>query len=259
MNLKINSLYNKASLYDLVMGKYATGVQLDFYEQEIIRLGQPILELACGTGRLTLPLAKKGFAISGLDLSPTMLDLARTKALEGNLNVRIIEGDMCNFNLGETFSLILLAAQSLSHLHTLEEIEACFSAVHKHLKPGGHFIIELFNPSMEILNRDSTKRYALRNDPFETPDGISYFVTEQSHYDSATQVNHITWFFQREEREETQLSLNLRQFFPQEIDALLHYNGFKIEAKYGDFQKNAFTTQSHKQVIVSRTLRVPVV
>jgi ubiquinone/menaquinone biosynthesis C-methylase UbiE len=70
------SLYSDAQRYDLVEGAYATGDFLDFYRRQIARYGEPILELACGSGRLTIPLIESGIQITGLDISEEMLNLA---------------------------------------------------------------------------------------------------------------------------------------------------------------------------------------
>jgi hypothetical protein len=78
-------------------------------------------------------------------------------------------------------------------------------------------------------------------------------VTEEVRYDAASQVNHIRWFFREEgSKEETVLSFEMRQFFPQEIDALLWYNGFLIEHKYGSFDEGEFSSESPKQLILCR-------
>jgi hypothetical protein len=79
------------------------------------------------------------------------------------------------------------------------------------------------------------------------------FLSEEVRYDAATQVNHLHWFFQEENTpQETMLSFEMRQFFPQEIDALLWYNGFVIEYKYGSYDESEFSSASPKQLIVCR-------
>src|SRR5215207_9884863 len=145
------SLYSDGRLYDLVMGGYAAGDMLDFYRRQISRYGQPVLELACGTGRLTIPLAEGGVEIVGLDISPQMLELAERKALECGAHLTLVRGDARTFNLGRSFRLIFIPAQSLSHLHKRGEIEACFTRVRQHLAEGGRFLIEVFNPSLKLL------------------------------------------------------------------------------------------------------------
>jgi len=252
MNDDFVSFYSDAQHYDLVMGAYASGDQLNFYRHQVARYGEPVLELACGSGRFTIPLANEGVNITGVDISKDMLDLAKLKASKAELNIRFVQGDMRSFDLGEMFKFIFIPAQSLSHLHTREEIENCFACVRRHLASEGRFLIELFNSSVRMLARESGHRYTVGqyNDPKEDS---QVSVTEEIRYDAASQVNHIQWFFRDEgTNKEMALSFEMRQFFPQEIDALLWYNGFLIEHKYGNYNEEEFSSDAWKQLIICR-------
>jgi ubiquinone/menaquinone biosynthesis C-methylase UbiE len=251
MNDSVN-LYSDAQRYDLVMGAYASGDSLNFYRKQIGSYGEPVLELACGSGRLTIPLAREGIKITGMDISEDMLDLAKWKASSSGVNLRFLQGDMRSFDLGEKFKLIFIPAQSLSHLHRLEDVENCFSCVRRHLAEEGRFLVELFNSSVKMLARESGRRYAVGQ--YEDPKAGSHVsVTEEVRYDSASQVNHIQRFFRNEgSDDERMLSFTMRQFFPQEIDALLRYNGFGIEHKYGGYNEEEFSSDAWKQLIVCR-------
>jgi len=252
MNDDYVSFYSDAQRYDLVMGAYASGDVLNFYRQQVARYGEPVLELACGSGRLTIPLANEGVNITGIDISEQMLNLAKLKASKSGVSIRFIQGDIRSFDLGEKFKFIFIPAQSLSHLHTRAEIEDCFSCVVRHLAVEGRLLIELFNSSVRLLARETDRRYTV--DQYEDPKGgLQVFVTEQVRYDAASQINYIQWFF-RDERsnEETVLSFEMRQFFPQEIDALLWYNGFLIEHKYGTYDEGEFSSDAPKQLIICR-------
>lgn len=252
MKPKTRSLYDDAWYYDLILGKYAAGPVLEFYLRQIARFGQPVLELACGTGRFTVPLAQAGLNIIGLDISGHMLDMAERKAAERGIDVRFVQGDIRDFDLNQQFRFIFIPTQSLSHLHDREEIEKCFSCVKKHLADGGRFLIELFNPSLELLNREAKRRYFVGE--YEDREGEQRItVTEEVEYNAATQINHIVWYCQREkDQEETALTFEMRQFFPREIDALLAYNGFSVDEKYGDYGEGVFSSTSPKQLIVCR-------
>jgi hypothetical protein len=112
-------------------------------------------------------------------------------------------------------------------------------------------VIELFNPWVKLLARDSGQRYGVGE--YEDLHGgdSRVFVTEETWYEAATQVSHIRWFFQTaDEGKEIELTFAMRQFFPQEIDALLWYNGFLIEQKYGGYDEQEFASNSPKQLIV---------
>ena len=250
MNNDYADLYSDAQRYDLVMGDYASGDQLDFYRRQVSRYGEPVLELACGSGRFTLPLAREGINITGMDISEDMLALAKLKASKDEVEIRLIHGDMRNFDIGEKFKFIFIPAQSLSHLRTRDEIENCFLCIQRHLADEGRLLIELFNSSIKMLARESGSRYPVGQ--YNDPSGDSQvFVTEEVRYDSASQVNHIQWFFRNEgSNEEVLLSFEMRQFFPQEIDALLWYNNFLIEHKYGNYNEEIFSSNAWKQLII---------
>ena len=254
MNNLSADFYSDAWRYDIVEGAYATGAFLDFYRRQISRYGEPALELACGSGRLTIPLAEGGVDITGVDLSDDMLVMARKKALERGVKFPLIRGDMRSFDLGRKFKFIFIPAQSLTHLHTRNEIEDCFLRVQRHLTDDGRLLIELFNPSLSLLARNPDEAYPLGDGAFTTPDGIGkVFVSCQSRYDSAKQVNAIQFIYRDgASGVEKVLSFEMRQFYPQEIDALLSYNGFSIEHKYGGYDESLFSNSSAKQLIICR-------
>ena len=249
--MRERDLYSDGRRYDLVMGRLAAGDMLAFYKRQLSLYGQPVLELACGTGRLTIPLAEVGAEIMGLDISQQMLELAKSKAQERHIRVPFVRGDVRAFDLGRKFNFIFIPAQSLSHLHKREELEACFACVRRHLAEGGRFLIELFNPSVKLLAREPEEHCPVGGGEYEDADGGGrVIVTSQARYDAATQVNHIRYFFRSEKSEGEVLSFEMRQFFPQEIDALLVYNRLRIEKKYGGYDEAAFSSASPKQLII---------
>lgn len=225
---------------------------IPFYLEQAKQYGDPVLELACGTGRITIPLAAEGIDIVGLDVSGRMLAHASKKAAERGVRVKWVEADCRHFTLGKRFNLIFLPFNSVAHLHDLASIEACFACVKEHLRPAGRFIIDIFNPRLDILLRDPSERYPVGE--YTDPDGRGRVViTENNVYDPATQVNRIKWYSRvGDAGQETVAELNMRILFPQELDALLTYNGFDVESKYGDFDKSPFRSDSVKQIPVCK-------
>lgn len=243
-------LYADGRHYDL----QNAGIDDDipFYLKQARELGGAVLEIACGTGRITIPLARAGVRITGLDLEEGMLRQARAKAADEGLDIDWIQGDCRKFQLGRKFRLIFFPFNSIAHLHSLRSIEACFARVREHLADDGRFIVDIFNPRLDMLIRDASERYPVAEYP--DPDGAgTVVVTENNTYDAATQVNHIKWYYRiGNKTDERVAELNMRIFFPQELDALLRAAGFKIEAKYGDFNASPFTSQSPKQIVLGR-------
>ena len=220
-------------------------------------MGRPVLELACGTGRLTIPIAQSGVEIVGLDLAPSMLVHARTKAEAAEVKVEFVEGDCREFDLGRKFALIFMAFNSMQHLHDYQSLAALFACVRKHLAEGGRFIFDVFNPKVEILARASGERRLERE--YQDPDGKGKMAFEYSStYDDAAQVSHIQCYFVRrgpsgEELDVRVEQLHLRSFFPQELDLLLRSQGFEIVEKFGNFERKPFAGGDPKQVVVCRT------
>jgi 2-polyprenyl-3-methyl-5-hydroxy-6-metoxy-1,4-benzoquinol methylase len=222
---------------------------LIFYQNQIEKYGEPVLELACGTGRLTIPIAEQGINITGLDISEKMLSQAKMKANKKGLKLNWVKSDCRNFNLRKKFKYIFIPFNSIAHLHNLESIEACFSSVKKHLSPDGRFVVDMFNPILSILTRDPSKRYPVTEYPDPDWKG-TVVITENNVYDSVNQINRIKWYYKINNKEEYIEELNMRIFYPQELDALLHYNGFIIESKFGNYNMEPFLTTSKKQLLV---------
>lgn len=248
----MQNLYENDWLYDLVHEKPADSEQIAFYERQIERYGSPVLELACGTGNYLVTLSQPEVEISGIDISSEMLDGARRRAEDQNVEANLLNADMRNFDLNQRFALIFVAGNSLQHLNTREDVEACFNSVKRHLMPGGRFIVEVFNPSLRLLTRSPNERYFVGE--YKTENGW-VVLTENVRYDAATQINHLNWHYKNQfMKEEHTVSFTMRQFFPQEFDALFEYNGFRIESKYGDFDESEFSSDSPKQIVVASLL-----
>ncbi|MFX0097669.1 MAG: class I SAM-dependent DNA methyltransferase [Candidatus Hodarchaeota archaeon] len=245
------SMYLNGRFYDLVMHtRNATNQDLPFYLEQARKYGDPVLDLACGTGRVTLHLAAAGISVVGLDISKPMLEEARAKAKRKGIPVELINGDMTKFALKRKFNLIIMAGNAFPHLDTLASLESCLSSVRKHLTPKGRFIFNIFNPNLEYLTRDPAKRFPITE--FTDPDkNEKVIITETSTYDKARQLYQFRRYHQIGQQE-TSWDVTFKVYFPQELDALLKYNGFIIEAKYGDYEGTHFESDSIFQVVVCR-------
>jgi SAM-dependent methyltransferase len=224
---------------------------IPFYLQQAEKYGNPVLELGCGTGRITIPLAEKGFDITGLDILEPMLELAKKKAEEKEMNIKWVLADCRNFRLGKKFNLIFFPFSSIAHLHDLESIKACFSCVKEHLTDEGRFIIDYFNPRLDYLLRDPNEKRSIVSYP--DPDGSGTVeILETNVYDTVSQINRIKWVYKTGKFEEVEKELNMRIFYPKELDALVQLNGLDIEAKFGNFDESPFNSDSPKQIMVCR-------
>ena len=151
-----SDLYDNPALYDALL---PVGAHLPYYAELAGRASGDILELACGSGQLTVPLASAGLPITGLDLSEPMLSAARERAAAQKVSVEHLRGDIREFDLGRRFALIFIARNSLLHLHSTEDILAALATVRRHLSPGGTFAFDIFNPNVRLLARPANQRF----------------------------------------------------------------------------------------------------
>lgn len=222
---------------------------VEFFRHQVRRWGGPVLELACGTGRIAIPLARDGHRVVGLDLSESMLAGARRKAAQAGVAVTWVRGDMRDFDLGERFKTILLGFNSICLLLTWRDLESMLRCVRRHLAEGGRFVVDVFNPDCRFLVRPADERRPWARYP--DPDGSGEVeVSESNLYDDAAQVNRITLHYRLPDGSERTERLDMRMYFPQELDALLHYNGFYVEARYGDYSLEPFGPGSRRQLLV---------
>ena len=224
---------------------------IPFYIEMAKKAKGLVLEIACGTGRITIPAAKAGADITGLDFSAALLAHAKEKSKKEGLKIKWVKADCRNFKLGRKFDLIYMPFNSMQHLHDRVSIERMFSCVKKHLSGKGKFIVDVFNPNPHFLDRDNKELFPVGyyKDPHT---GKDMLVNEQYSYDKANQTANIVWHYKRGKKRLFSKKLNMRCFFPLEFDGLFHYNGFKVLYKYGSFKKTRFDSNSRHQIIVSK-------
>jgi len=236
-----------ADLYD---GMNTFTYDIPFYLKECRRAKGPALELCCGSGRLTLPLLKAGIDITGVDFTPAMLAAARKKAAEQGLPNVFLRGDMLKIRLKKKFRFVFIPFSSIQNIYTLEDIEKVFETVRAHLAPGGRFAFDIFSPSIEYMAKMAKLHKGVAR--FRTPKGREVTVDEICRYDPASQVNRATWLLHIDGGGPVPQKLDMRCFYPLEMDALLKYNGFEVLNKFGDYSGKPFSSESKKQVFVCR-------
>lgn len=240
--------YINGQHYDAMIKSRNSYSAVPFYVRQAKKYGGPVLELACGTGRITIPIAKEEIRIVGLDFSPKMLIQAKRNSMKNNLDIEWIEADMRNFKLKQKFSLIIMPGAAMNWILENRDIENCLKCIKKHLNRNGRFIFNIFNPNLEILQRDPSNKDYVYNYPNPSGEGV-VLVSESNRYDKATQINYIK-SYHRIENKEIVKDLKLRMFFPQELDAVLYYNDFIIDDKYGTFDEKPFLSESNDQIVI---------
>jgi SAM-dependent methyltransferase len=251
--VEINSaeFYSDGARYDLHHSRHAFAADIPFYIGQAHKRGEPILELGCGTGRITIPIAKEGMEVWGLDVSPQMLATARKKSDALGLSINWVQADCRDFHLGQKFNLIFYPFNSIQHLLDLGDLEACLACVKEHLAPTGKFIVDIFNPSLGKLLTDHSQITEITQYP--APDGNGVIKVLESHsYRRDSQILEVLWHYRREDGRTETIPASMRVIFPQELDAILGYNGLGLEEKLGDYDGSPFRADSPKQLAITR-------
>jgi SAM-dependent methyltransferase len=219
-----------------------------FYLELARRIGGPALELGCGTGRVTIPLARTGIETTGLDASPSMVERARAK---DGAAVRWVRGDARTFRLDGKFRFIFEAGGTFQHMLDRADQEAFLARVLEHLDDDGRLVVGALVPTVDLMaDVPIEEDWFTRTDP----DGRLVRVSGTQHYDALTQIKTETAYRRwsdAEGREVTDAApLRLRYVFPQEMLSLLHYNGFEVLQRYGDTDFGDLTAASPSMYFV---------
>ncbi|MFF0267985.1 class I SAM-dependent methyltransferase [Kribbella sp. NPDC004536] len=241
--------YSDARLYDRL---FPGGEQaVNFYRAEADRRGGRVLELGSGTGQKLIPIASDGHLCTGLELSPGMLAEAQRKADERGVDVQWVQGEMCEFDLGRTFDLVFIAANSLLHLHEAEDLVSCFRSVRKHLARGARLIFDVFNPSVRMLAQADGVRRRRDALSFVDPDRGVVHVDVAETYDAGAQVTRGRWYFSTDSEVDFKVApLEIRSIFPQELPLLLALGGLRVVERFGDWSRTPLTADAALQLYV---------
>jgi SAM-dependent methyltransferase len=201
--------------------------------------GGPVLELGIGTGRVALPLARRGITVHGIELSRAMVQRLRSKP--GGEDVGVTIGDFATATVERTFSLAYLVFNTIMNLTTQDEQVACFRNVAAHLGPGGRFVIEVGVPDLQRLPPGETVR------PFLVSERRWGF----DEYDVARQgliSHHLELVDGRAE----QVSMPFRYVWPAELDLMAQLAGMRLSDRWSGWRREPFTSDSRQHVSVWR-------
>ena len=219
-------------------------------EQLAHSLGGPLLDLACGTGTIALRFAAQGYQVTGVDIVPEMIAWARQKAAKQGASVEWVVADARAFQLHKQFPFIYMLGNAFQHFFTRADHEALLARVREHLHPEGCFLFGTRNPSPQNLNE---ARYPEPR-TYTTPDGRQVTATEEQYYDPITQIQHYTFHEQWPDQAGQLVTYTtrtaLRYVYPQEMEALLHYNGFQIRSCYGSWEQEPLTATSRYMIYI---------
>ncbi len=246
----VGKLVYDGNIYD---GLNTEVADLPFYSRWLAkRKNGNILELCCGTGRLTIPLAQEGYTITGVDNSTSMLKQAGKKADELNVPIRFIESDMRTLNLPEVYDIIFIPFNSIHHLYTNQDFFDVLTGVKKHLKSDGYFLFDCFNPNIHYIVHAEGEEQIIAE--YSTKDGREVVIKQTMDYENTTQINRIKWHYFINGQFDSVQNMDMRLFYPKELDAYLSIHGFEIIHKFGGFEEEIFENKSEKQIVVCKKI-----
>ena len=200
----------------------------------------PVLEFAIGTGRIGLPLSQRGVEVHGLEISQPMVDQMRSKP--GGDQVPVTIGDMATTRVAGSFGLVYLVFNTVTNLATQAEQAACFANAAAHLRPGGHFLVEVLIPGLRLLGPG--KRYV----PFDV--GDTHLGFDEYHVAEQRLVSH---HYSLVDGHMQHHGTAHRYAWPAEYDLMAQMAGMTLASRWSDWDRTAFDDESTGHISVWST------
>ncbi|PIE52659.1 hypothetical protein CSA37_05355 [Candidatus Fermentibacteria bacterium] len=216
-----------------------------FYTELARQAGGKVLEIGCGTGRTLIPSARAGASVTGMDISENMLSYCRKllseEAQEVQKRVELISGNMADFSMKDRYRLITTPFRPFQHLATVEEQLSALKCIREHLEDKGTFILDIFDPDMEILTDYDRAEEFGEEPPFLLSDGTEVTVSYRTpSVDTVNQIAHCEMIFSKvfpdgTRRRDVQEFI-MRYTFRWEAEHLLHRGGFRVVKVMGGYE-----------------------
>ena len=219
----------------------------------------PVLELACGTGRILLPIARQGISIHGIDSSQPMLNVLRDKLRQELKDVQelvsVSHGDIRDFRSNREYPLVIIPFRPLQHMYTVEDQVAALQTAAFHLEADGILVFDVFYPRFDSINSKVGEEFLeLEWTPKSDPSKVirRYFRKESS--DKINQNFAATFIFrtyqgERLVQEETE-PLRLSYYTYPHLRALFLLAGLEIVEEYGSFERTPLDNQAEQMIFV---------
>jgi SAM-dependent methyltransferase len=251
-----------AKYYD---GAYAAKqdlVDLPFYLDLAAKSPGPVLEIACGTGRVLIPIARKGIEMHGVDNSRPMLEILKKNLQNETAEVRgrvtLHEGDMREFRLGKQFPLVIIPFRPMQHMHTVEDQIRALKTAAAHLTDDGILAFDVFYPKFEMINTKVGEEVTEMEWKSSADTIVRRYFRKES-VDKINQVFNFTFVYRTfkdekviaDETENFQLSFYT---YPH-LQALFLLAGLEIMEEYGSFAKTPMDNSATEMIFLLRRTR----
>jgi SAM-dependent methyltransferase len=240
-------------LYDWEHDQYL--VDVDVHIGFARRFGGPVLELACGTGRLLSPLASAGFAVTGVDSSAPMLERARARLAQRGLDATLLQQPLERLQLDGTFRTIILGLDSFGLLLRRDDQLGALRAARSHATHDARLVLDVANGNLRGANEppEELVHDLTQPDP-ETGRPITKFVLRRPRPEK--QLDDLMLFYDEQDERgylrRSMVELKIRWFTRFELELLLQTAGWQVEEMYGDYDLSEFGPNSERLIVVAR-------
>ncbi len=245
-----------ARFYDDDYRDYADDIPLVLQTAQTV--GRSALELGCGTGRVLIPLADAGCHVIGVDGSAALLAIARGKAADRPLPIRLVQADMRSFQLAQIeVDFVFVVSNTLMHLTTQADQLMALKCANRHLRVGGLLLIDLFNPDVAYL--ESIAGIQELADRWEDgKSGAQVLKWTTRYLDAARQLQETLFIYEEifpdGRSAQTRIAFRLRYWWPDEGARLLQKAGFAVDELFGDFDGSPYHRDSERLIFIARKL-----
>ena len=247
------STFEDGDAYDLMVGGLSYG--LDFYVGLAREANGPVLDVACGTGRILLPCLEAGIDIEGLDLFEPMLRALRAKAAARGLSPRLHQADMSDFSVPRRFALVMIPFNAFIHNMTQAAQIRCLELCREHLLPGGLLAFDTFFPSLEYVGMPQHAR-VLEGEVPHPGTGLPMRMYDTRSLDRVAQVQHSLNEFELLAADGSVASVyrsevSSRYVYKHEMELLLRVAGFARWEICGGFDRRPLTHENDAMIVLA--------
>jgi SAM-dependent methyltransferase len=252
------SPFDDGAMYDLWLGNIAYG--FDFYVGLAKAARGPVLDVACGTGRMLIPCMQAGVEIDGLDFFAGMLDRLRHKAKALGLAPRLYQSDMRSFRLPRLYALIMIPFNAFIHMLTTEDQIACLTCCREHLAPGGMLALDAFFPAPAIVNAPDNIR-VLEGEMPHPETGLPIRCFDTRSFNRLKQQQHSVNEMEMLDAAGNVVAVHrsehtIRWIYPGEMELLLRAAGFARWQISGDFNGRPLENETDAMIVQAWTANV---
>ena len=249
----IPSVFDDGDAYDLILADIPYG--RDFYLALAREAKGPVLDIACGTGRIFLPCLQAGVDIEGIDLFEPMLARLRTKAATLCLTPTLHRADMSDFRLGRRFALTVIPFNAFIHNMTQEAQIRCLTLCREHLVPGGLLAFDTFFPSHAIVGTPENTR-VLEGELSHPTTGLPMRMYDTRTFDRVAQTQHSINELELLDADGNvakvyKTQCDSRFIYKNEMELLLRVAGFARWEICGDFDRRPLTLENEAMIVMA--------